>query len=305
MGWTTTNWNRGTTIKDWFKEGYTFENDLVKQTVLDAALVARTEAYAAIEQVKKETGERTVSMAIVIVKFSNGYYNFSYKDMDETMGPYICRCPKRLIKLLTPTDNENALKWRQRVEEYWADKDKAKKKLGKLNVGDTIVFTQPIRFTNGTSFKSLKIHRTKPLRLTDGARNVFGYISEYKITRKALESLVDHVIPAGQGEIERVIEKVNETNIHKYPKYHCNTMGKDYTCILWAQAPNGWEWYGFELDDEDNKIYFGYVMGHANEFGYFSLQELMDCGVKVVTDPKELHELMAPTGAGGWEKISA
>lgn len=303
MGWTETNWVKGTKIIDWFKEGYNFENEHVKQTVLDAALVARTEAFAAIEQIKKDTGERTVSMAVVIVKFQNEFYNFRYKDMDETMGPYICRCPKRLMKLLTPTEHEHALEWRKRVEEYWKQKDEAKKKRGKLNVGDTIVFTRPIRFTNGTSYKSLQVHRTKPLTLTDGSRNIFGYTAEYKISRKALDSLIDHVVPKGQGSVDREIEEVNETNIHKYPKYKYHGNDKEYTCILWAQSSNGWEWYGFELDDKENKIYFGYVLGFEKEFGYFSLQELIDNGVKIVTNPEELHELMTPNGS--WEKVSA
>ena len=63
---------------------------------------------------------------------------------------------------------------------------------------------------------------------------------------------------------------------------------------------NGWEWYGFEVDKEDENIYFGYVMGYENEFGYFSLQELLDIGVNVVTNPKDLMELMPPEK---WEKI--
>ena len=101
MGWTETYWTKGTKVKDWFAEQYNNENENVKQTVLDSALVARTEAFEAIEQVNKETGERKVFMAVVMMKFYNGYdYNFMYKDMDESFGPNICRCPKRLMKLL-------------------------------------------------------------------------------------------------------------------------------------------------------------------------------------------------------------
>lgn len=303
MGWTETNWVKGTKIIDWFKESYEYEDDRILQRVLDAALVTRSEAYAAIEQIKKDTGKRIVKMAVVIVKFQKGYYNFMYKDMEETMGPHICKCPKRLMKLLTPTDHEYALRWRQRVEDYWKQKDEAKKRRGKLNVGDTIVFTRPIRFTNGTSFKSLKVHSTKPLTLTDGSKNIFGHTTEYKVSRKALDSLIAHVVPQGQGNVDREIEEVNENNIHKYPKYHCEITGKDYTCILWAQGTNGWEWFGFELNDKENKLYFGYVMGFENEFGYFSLQELIENGVKIITDPKILHELEPPTGSEGWTKI--
>ena len=183
MGWTETYWTKGTKVKDWFAEQYNYENDKVKQTVIDCALVARTEAFGAIEQVIKETGERRVNMAVVIMKFYNGYdYNFMYKDMDETFGPNICRCPKRLMKLLTPTDNEYALNWRAKVTEYWTTKDASNKKLKKLNAGDTVVFTETLRFSGGTSFKSLQVHSTKPMRFTDGSVNLFGStaLSEYK-----------------------------------------------------------------------------------------------------------------------------
>ena len=43
--------------------------------------------------------------------------------------------------------------------------------------------------------------------------------------------------------------------------------------------------------------------GFENEFGYFSLQELIDCGVKVVTNPEELHEIAPPIGSD-WLNIS-
>ena len=35
-----------------------------------------------------------------------------------------------------------------------------------------------------------------------------------------------------------------------------------------------WTWYGIEFDGED--IFYGYVKGFENEFGTFSLKELME-----------------------------
>lgn len=35
---------------------------------------------------------------------------------------------------------------------------------------------------------------------------------------------------------------------------------------------SSWRWYAIEYDDED--ILFGYVVGHYEEYGYFSLKEL-------------------------------
>ena len=42
------------------------------------------------------------------------YYNFAYKPMDETMGPYCYDCPVSILKLLSDTDNDYALAWRQK-----------------------------------------------------------------------------------------------------------------------------------------------------------------------------------------------
>lgn len=41
-------------------------------------------------------------------------YNFGYKDMDETVGPYESKCPKTILDLLTPTEYEYAKEWRAR-----------------------------------------------------------------------------------------------------------------------------------------------------------------------------------------------
>ena len=45
------------------------------------------------------------------------YYNFGYKDMDESMGPYNYDCPDRILDLLTKTDSESANEWREKCRE--------------------------------------------------------------------------------------------------------------------------------------------------------------------------------------------
>lgn len=47
---------------------------------------------------------------------------FFYKDMDETMYPGCFDCPKSILKLLSATDNEYALKWREKCLEKANDK---------------------------------------------------------------------------------------------------------------------------------------------------------------------------------------
>ena len=65
---------------------------------------------------------------------------------------------------------------------------------------------------------------------------------------------------------------------------------------------SNWTWYGIEFDGKD--LFFGYVVGHEAELGYFSLSELQSLkgpmGLKIerdlyfrpykLSDIKKLHE---------------
>ena len=46
---------------------------------------------------------------------SNTRYGWGYKDMDESMHPYYYDFPVSWLDLLSPTDSENARKWREEV----------------------------------------------------------------------------------------------------------------------------------------------------------------------------------------------
>lgn len=128
MGWISTYKPKGEPILDFFiRQGvFTWSEDCPNTyRVLDSALVNMRTFYAAIEQVNKETGRRIVWAAIVLVRHypKDPCYNISWKDMDEGCGPYETNCPERILKLLTPTDNEYALGWRKAC---WANVEKRK-----------------------------------------------------------------------------------------------------------------------------------------------------------------------------------
>lgn len=69
------------------------------------------------------------------VDMSN-YYNFSYKDMTEEMGPSYYNCPDSILKLLSPTLSESASAWREKCKES----NEHKKRLSNLSFGDKISF---------------------------------------------------------------------------------------------------------------------------------------------------------------------
>ena len=68
------------------------------------------------------------------------YLNFGYKDMDETCGPCNCNCPKGILDLLTPTENETANAWRKRCYNEIETKHKSAW-LKKLPLGSKVVWT--------------------------------------------------------------------------------------------------------------------------------------------------------------------
>jgi hypothetical protein len=125
MGWTYTRKPNHISVKDYlinysgcFKWS---EDSPYRYTVLDSAIVNLTTFYAAVERVHKTTGEREVWAAVFLLGYGRRSFddhNFGWKDMDERCGPVESSCPERILKLLTPTDNEYANEWRKRC---WAN----------------------------------------------------------------------------------------------------------------------------------------------------------------------------------------
>lgn len=143
MGWT--SFNMREPVRDWFKKLWDYTDS--DYEVLDSALVKRNTLYGAVK--KKSTGE--VFCAVFLIRWSRDYYNFSYKDMTEHSGPCVCECPQRIMKLLTPlNDNDDtngyAKDWRKRVEAYWAGRKV-------INSGGIIKTTEPVKFTSGDEYQ--------------------------------------------------------------------------------------------------------------------------------------------------------
>jgi hypothetical protein len=155
MGWT--SFPMHTPVKEWFLDSW---NQTGKHEVLDVAIVKRNTLYAAIKY--KETNE--VFAVVYLLRWSpKSDYNFSYKDMDETVGPYECECPLRILNLLTPTTSEYALQWRERVRMYHKKKDELKNSI--------IRFTEMFEFTSGFKYNIFK---------KQGNKTFAGYLNNGK-----------------------------------------------------------------------------------------------------------------------------
>ena len=118
MGWDSynakhyTNRGRIDIVKE-VSEKYNWDSGKASYKVLKACAVG-CQVYLAVEMIVKETNGKSVFAVVVLTstKMNDDYFNFSEKSMDETMHPYYYKCPKSILKLLTPTDNENANTWR-------------------------------------------------------------------------------------------------------------------------------------------------------------------------------------------------
>lgn len=107
-------------------------------TVLKSVMKGTT-YYAAVETIKNGTREVWAAVFLTSSDKKDPYWNFGYKDMDETMGPYKYDCPARILDLLTPTDNAAANYWRNECRRQ--AEIKKDDTLNKLPIGAMVKWT--------------------------------------------------------------------------------------------------------------------------------------------------------------------
>lgn len=160
MGWTSyhaTYYKNGTVDRKAECDAYFMEGlNAGFYRVIKSALIGSV-YYAAIENLKRyskekdESGNRIIEdipeneritwAAVFLTSVdSRNYYNFYYKDMGEDMGPAEDRCPASILDLLSETDSEYALEWRERCRKNIEAK-KNPNALKNLPVGAVIRFT--------------------------------------------------------------------------------------------------------------------------------------------------------------------
>lgn len=179
MGWTYSNKPKSESIAEFFRKRFHTDNDEVSYKMLDCSVVHRHEAYIAYEKIDKITNERIVFGVVSLLGYdTKSYYNFGYKDMDESMGPDYHNCPEKILNLLTPTTNENSLEWRKLCKGTIT-----KRKELKFKVNDIVEFETPISFKDGKILSKLKVVKLKPLVFENPDMNTWG---KYKCGRKIL-----------------------------------------------------------------------------------------------------------------------
>jgi hypothetical protein len=105
MGWMYTHRPRGKSHAQFFSEEFGPRAEILETHAESGVL------YMAVRNV--ETG--SVFAAVVLFRWvPKMVYNFGYKDMDETVGPYESNCPDSILSRLTETSYPLAKEWRAR-----------------------------------------------------------------------------------------------------------------------------------------------------------------------------------------------
>lgn len=173
MGWTSyhaTHYKKGKIDRKAECDAYFMEGlNSGYYEVLKSAMVGST-YYAAVKPLKKYNKaneivdipkeEQCVFAAIFLTSTDmKDYFNFSVKEMDETVGPCERDCPKGILDLLTPTENEWANSWRAACREHHAKKNNPNA-LNKLPLGSIIQFTLPYDTTMNKAGSVITLEKT-------------------------------------------------------------------------------------------------------------------------------------------------
>ena len=150
MGWLFMRDLRGhSTPRAYLDNQFTYTRDDHRLTVLASSMVGST-YYAAAERIEG-SGAREVFAIVCLTKTSSGARDgctFGYKDMTEHMGPHESDCPAAILDELTETTSEYARAWRARCRANIAQR-KLQSAKPTPKPGQTIVFDEPMRFSDG------------------------------------------------------------------------------------------------------------------------------------------------------------
>ena len=141
MGTTVCHKEKGQSLFDFFKRE-------MGEGLIAISQKGWSTAYAAYR-----TKDDKVCGFVIILHRYNDYFNFGYKEVDEGMGPCECECPKKILDLLSPSEElytGSSLEYSKRWRKYCRENLEKKKTLPKLSTGARYEMITSMRFTNGT-----------------------------------------------------------------------------------------------------------------------------------------------------------
>lgn len=172
MGSTSTHKQAGVPVRTFFAHHFTAGTIIASGVRRNPDYVRGTydwpyEFYAAVRynDDHPHAGEVFAFVALYAIAPSS-YYNFTYKDLDETVGPVAAHAPRAVLEALTPTTNEYAQQWRARC---WKNLELAEAK-PRIHHGERIRFAEPLTFAGGlttTPETEFEVIKRDVLRVVD------------------------------------------------------------------------------------------------------------------------------------------
>ena len=141
--------------------------------VVKSAMVG-TVYYAAVKSLKQGKIFGLVCLTSVQNK---EWYNFGYKDMDESMGPAYYDCPKSILDLLSPTEYEWAKEWRAQCYKRLEAK-KSPTRLNNLPIGARILCNGKVLIKRAAAYQF-----KTPFWMVEGQNTYFkrNHIIDYQV----------------------------------------------------------------------------------------------------------------------------
>jgi len=153
MGWTSFHVPKGTKTIDVLRD------ELGKECVVDGRVRGGT-AYLACRWPEG----RTAGVVVLVRRDSRSHHNFTYKVVDEDMGPYESDCPKAILDLLDPPATTYAAEWRARCVASVERRERAKG----VVPGTVIRLAEPLNFTDGWLRSEFRFVTRSTFLSTDG-----------------------------------------------------------------------------------------------------------------------------------------
>lgn len=135
MGWTYTAREKGVSDREFF------QREFASASITDIARGKQGVVWVRFE--REREGQKLAFVCAMFTKWApRDRYNFGYKDVDESMGPYAYDCPLRMLEGLSEPCSEASAKWRELVRLYHAERANRPK----LEFGDVLKFESPLSF---------------------------------------------------------------------------------------------------------------------------------------------------------------